>query len=89
MPYQWEDRSEYVRSRYVSFLMCLLFLYISFLFTLTVAQICMMTDMVTCYTEWRMLTSDHYGKIRFFVYRRQSIITAYVSNIIIHLKTVS
>lgn len=39
-------------------------IYLFFFFTLIVAQTCMMTDIVTCYTEWRMPTSDHYGKIR-------------------------
>ena len=42
-------------------------------------------DVVTCYTKWRMLTSDHSGEIRLFVHSRQSIITAYFSTIIINL----
>ena len=42
-------------------------------------------DVVTCYTKWRMLTSDLSGEIRFFVHSRQSIITAYFSTIIITL----
>ena len=65
----------------VSFLMFLFFLYISFLFIVIVAQTCMMTNMVTCYTEWKMLT--------LITMEKQSIITAYFSTIIIHLKNFS